>query len=77
MVAAETIILVSLVTSGFKNSRLEVLPHRGEDLVGALGPDEGLGVLVPGLGPLGNPSVEFGHTVVNAALQVLGGQGCE
>jgi hypothetical protein len=39
--------LVSLVTSGFKNSRLEVLPHRGEDLFLTLGPDEGLGVVVP------------------------------
>jgi hypothetical protein len=67
--------LVSLLRSLRRNNRLQVFLHRSEDLVGALGPDEGLGVLVPGLGPLGNPSVEFGHTVVNAALEVLGGQG--
>ncbi len=65
--------LVSLLGSSIHNYRLQVFAHRSEDLVGALGPDKGLGVLIPGLGPLGNPSVEFGHGVVNASLEVLGG----
>jgi hypothetical protein len=70
-------VLVSLLRSLRRNNRLQVFLHWSEDLVGALGPDEGLRVLVPGLGPLGNPFIEFGHTVVNAALELLGGQGWE
>jgi hypothetical protein len=34
----------------------------------------GLGVLVPSPGSLSHPSVEFGHTVLDAALEVLGGK---
>jgi hypothetical protein len=67
--------LVSLVTSGFKNSRLEVLPHRGEDLFLTLGPDEGLGVVVPVVSPLLDATGELGDAAMHAALEVLGGQG--
>jgi predicted signal transduction protein with EAL and GGDEF domain len=60
--------LVSLIGSLLRNDRTQIFLHRSEDLVGALGPDERLRVLVPGLGPLGNPSGEFGHTVVDTVL---------
>ena len=63
--------LVSLLRSLLRNDRTQIFLHRSEDLVGALGPDERLRVPVPGLGPLGNPSAEFGHTVVDTELEVL------
>jgi hypothetical protein len=67
--------LMSLIGSLLRGNRAQISLHRSEDLVGALGPDERLGVLVPGLGPLGNPSGEFGHTVVDTALEVVCGKG--
>ncbi len=51
-----------------EKQEVQIFLHRSEDFVGALDPDEGLGFLVPGPGPLGNPSVEFGHTGLYAAL---------
>jgi hypothetical protein len=68
---------VSLIRSLRRNNRLQVLPHRGKDLVGALGPDEGLGVLVPVVSPLLDATGELGDAAMHAALEVLGGQGCE
>ncbi|MHB8189256.1 MAG: hypothetical protein ACYDHP_02275 [Ferrimicrobium sp.] len=48
--------LMSLVRSLRRNNRAQIFLHRGEDFIGALGPDKGLGTLIPSLGPLGNPS---------------------
>ena len=56
--------LVSLIGTSIRNYRTQTFLHGGEDLVSALDPDERLRVLVPGPGPLSDPSVEFGHVAL-------------
>ncbi|MHB8189626.1 MAG: hypothetical protein ACYDHP_04225, partial [Ferrimicrobium sp.] len=42
--------LVSLFRSLRRNNRAQIFLHRGEDFIGALGPDKGPGILIPSLG---------------------------
>jgi len=46
-----------------------------EDLLGALVPGEGSGVVVPGLGPVADVLGERVDAAVRGALELLGGQG--
>jgi hypothetical protein len=45
-----------------------------EDLVGGLGPDEGLGVVVPGVDPGADVGVELTDRAVRSAARLLGRQ---
>ena len=59
---------MSLIRVSLNNNGFQVFLHRSEDLVSTFGPYKGFGIVIPCLSPLGNPSVEFGDTVVYAAL---------
>ena len=62
---------MSLVRISFNNDGLQIFLHRSENFIGALGPDEGLWVLVLCHYPVSSTFGEFAHTVMDTALEVL------